>query len=141
MINSVVVPHDLPAIEFAFPGPLRDQLIEAIESGLKTATSSLVREYDIVNEPLPAVGDRGIVIDSNETPLFVIETVDVQIVPLKDVTLTHAIAEGEGYGSVEEWRIGHLRFWGSDDMRAELGESFVIHDTILIVLECFAVIR
>lgn len=143
MIDSVVVPHDLPVVEFAFPGPLRDQIIEAIGSGLKTATSSLVREYEVGDEALPAVGDRGTVIDSNEAPLFVIETVDVQIVPLRDVPLTHAIAEGEGYDSVDEWRTGHLRFWGSPEMRSELGETLVlvIDDATLVVLESFTVAR
>ena len=46
----------LPPIEFAFPGPLRDRLLDAIQSGLKTSTSSLLREYEVGDEPLPTVG-------------------------------------------------------------------------------------
>ncbi|WP_111721563.1 ASCH domain-containing protein [Homoserinimonas sp. OAct 916] len=135
------MPHALPVVEFAFPGPLRDQIVEAIQSGMKTATSSLVYECEVCDEALPAVGDRGTVIDPSDAPLSEIETVGVQIVPLRDVPLTHAIAEGEGYDSVVEWRAGHLRFWGSPEMRAELGENFVIDDTTLIVLESFKVAR
>jgi hypothetical protein len=33
---------DLPVAEFAFPGPLRDQLVAAILAGEKTTTSGLV---------------------------------------------------------------------------------------------------
>ena len=34
--------EDLPLAEFAFPGPLRDQLVAAILSGAKTTTTGLV---------------------------------------------------------------------------------------------------
>lgn len=34
---------DLPISEYAFPGPLRDQLVAAILAGEKTATAVLVR--------------------------------------------------------------------------------------------------
>ena len=44
---------DLPRAEFAFPGPLRDQLVAAILSGTKTSTSGLVLGYERENEPLP----------------------------------------------------------------------------------------
>jgi len=37
---------DLPIVEFAFPGPLRDQLVAAILAGEKTTTTSLVADYD-----------------------------------------------------------------------------------------------
>ena len=47
---------ELPRMEFAFPGPLRDRLVAAILSGAKTATTGLVLEYERENEPLPEVG-------------------------------------------------------------------------------------
>jgi uncharacterized protein YhfF len=36
---------DLPVAEFAFPGPLRDQLVAAILAGEKTTTTGLVADY------------------------------------------------------------------------------------------------
>jgi len=54
----------LPVMEFAFPGPLSDRLVNAIGSGAKTATSSLLRGYEVADEPLPMVGDRSAVTDS-----------------------------------------------------------------------------
>ncbi|MFP3465587.1 ASCH domain-containing protein [Leifsonia sp. SIMBA_070] len=132
---------ELPSIEFAFPGPLRDSLISAIESGAKTSTSSLMREYEVGAEALPAVGGRGAVVDSNGQRVAVIETTAVEIVLLQDVPLEHALAEGEGYSSVSDWREGHTRFWTSAAMRAELGEDFELTGTSLVVLERFVIVQ
>lgn len=126
-------------VEFAFPGPLRDSLIAAIASGAKSATSALLRGYELEGEALPAVGARGVVIDSAGEPVFEIETTGVRVVPLGEVPLEHALAEGEGYASVAEWRDGHLAFWHSAEVRAELGEDFVIDDATPVVLESFKV--
>ena len=130
----------LPPIEFAFPGPLRDRLLDAIKSGLKTSTSSLLREYEVGEEPLPTVGVRGAAIDSTGEPVFVIGTTAVEVVRLRDVSLEHAISEGEGYLSVADWRAGHMRFWSSDAMRAELGTGFEVSDDSFVVLEQFLVV-
>lgn len=127
----------LPVIEFAFPGPLRDKIVSAILSGAKTAASSLVREYELGGERMPAVGDRGAVIDSDGKRVAIIETTTVRIVPLRDVPVEHAVAEGEGYRSVADWRAGHTAFWTSAAMRAELGEDVELTDSTLIVLEQF----
>lgn len=129
---------DLPDVEFAFPGPLRDQLLAAIADGSKTSTSSLLREYEVDDEPLPVVGTRGWAIDSSGARAFVVETTGVEIVRLGDVPLRHAVDEGEGYTSVAEWRAGHERFWTSDDMRAVLGDGFVLDDDTAVVLERIA---
>jgi uncharacterized protein YhfF len=45
-------------LEFAFPGPIRDGLVALVLSGEKTATSSLLVEWEMENEPLPTVGER-----------------------------------------------------------------------------------
>lgn len=59
----------LPEGHFGAPGPMRDRLVAAILSGEKTGTSSLVYEYEANNEPLPAVGDREAVLDSEGKPV------------------------------------------------------------------------
>lgn len=53
-----MAPEDLPIAEFAFPGPLRDQLVAAILDGTKTTTTGLVADYEHENEPLPGPGLR-----------------------------------------------------------------------------------
>ena len=68
-------PEELPVAEFAFPGPLRDQLVAAIVSGAKTTTTALIADYEHEGEPLPRPGGRQVVIDSAGRPVTVIETV------------------------------------------------------------------
>jgi uncharacterized protein YhfF len=130
----------LPKVEFAFPGPLRDSLVAAILSGKKRSTSALLRGYELDDEPLPQVGRRAVVVDSSGTGVGVIETTGVEVVALRDVSLQHALDEGENYVDVEDWCIGHLRFWNSAEVRAEVGDDFVIDDDTLVVLEQFVLI-
>ncbi len=87
-------PSRLSVGEFAFPGPLRDQLVAAILSGAKTTTSGLVLDYERCGDPLPRVGDREVVIDSAGEPVTVIEIVAVRVLRLADVGLAHALGEG-----------------------------------------------
>jgi uncharacterized protein YhfF len=129
---------DLPAAEFAFPGPLRDQLVTAILSGAKTSTSALLLGYERENEPLPEVGQVSAVVDSGGRRVAAIEVTEVRVIRLADVDLRHARDEGEGYESVGQWRSGHETFWHSAEVRAELGDpGFRVDDDTLIVAERF----
>ncbi|WP_445444777.1 ASCH domain-containing protein [Clavibacter sp. km3a] len=132
---------DLPPIEFAFPGPLRDRLVAAIASGAKTSTSSLLAQYAADGEELPVVGSRGSVIDSAGQPVLVVETTAVEIRRLADVPLAHAVDEGEGFTTVAEWRAGHEGFWTSPEVLAELPAGFRLDDDTEIVMERFRVVR
>lgn len=130
-----------PRVEFAFPGPLRDRLVAAILSGAKTTTTGLLAEYEREGEPLPEVGRRAAVVDSDDRPVAVIEVTDVRVVPLADVDLAHAVDEGEGHTDVAGWRADHERFWHGDEMRAALGDpGFTVDDSTLIVLERFRLV-
>lgn len=131
----------MPRAEFGFPGPLRDQLVAAILSGSKTSTTGLVVDYEHEGEPLPEVGSRSVVIDSDDRPVAVIEVTEVRVVPLAQVDLAHVVDEGEGDTSVAQWRAGHERFWHSEEMRAALeNPEFNVDDTTLTVLERFRLI-
>ncbi|MBT2404841.1 MULTISPECIES: ASCH domain-containing protein [unclassified Streptomyces] len=131
----------MPRVEFAFPGPLRDQLVAAILNGSKTSTTGLVVDYEHEGEPLPEVGRRSVVIDSDDRPVAVIEVTDVRVVPLAQVDLAHVVDEGEGDTSVAEWRAAHERFWHSEEMRAALeNPEFTVDDATLAVLGRFRLI-
>ncbi|MGY5124208.1 ASCH domain-containing protein [Streptomyces nigrescens] len=131
----------LPRAEFAFPGPLRDQLVAAILDGSKTATTGLVVDYAQEGESLPEVGSRSVVVDSDDRPVAVIEVTGVRVVPLAQVDLAHVVDEGEGHTSVAEWRAGHERFWHSEEMRAALEDpEFTVDDATPAVLERFRLI-
>ncbi|SCF39172.1 Uncharacterized protein YhfF [Micromonospora viridifaciens] len=132
---------DLPRAEFAFPGPLRDKLVAAILSGAKTTTSALLVGYECANGPLPEVGQRSAVVDSEDRRVAVIELTEVRVVRLADVDLQHALDEGEGDRSVAQWRAGHEAFWHSAEVRAELGDpDFTVDDDTLVVVERFRLV-
>ena len=127
--------------EFAFPGPLRDQLVAAILAGAKTTTSGLLIGYERDGEPLPRPGDRWVVIDSAGEPVALVEVVVVRVIRLADVDLAHAVGEGEGFGTVAEWRAAHEAFWHSAELRAELGDpAFTVNDDTPIVAEEFRLV-
>ncbi|HEY1667214.1 MAG TPA: ASCH domain-containing protein [Trebonia sp.] len=124
--------------EFAFPGPLRDQLVAAILDGTKTTTTGLADDYERDGEPLPGPGDREVVIDSAGEPVALIEIVTVRVLRVGDVDLAHALGEGEGYASVADWRAGHETFWHSDAMRTYVGDpAFTVNDDTLAVAVAF----
>jgi uncharacterized protein YhfF len=132
---------DLPVVEFAFPGPLRDQLVAAILAGEKTTTSALVVDYEHENEPLPAPGLRQVVVDSSGHPVAVIETTEVRVMRLADVDIDHALGEGEGFTSVAEWRAGHEQFWHSAETRQALGDpAFTVSDDTLVIATEFRLV-
>ena len=134
--------EDLPVAEFAFPGPLRDQLVAAILSGAKTTTTGLLAGYEREGEALPRPGLRQAVVDSAGHRVAVIETNEVRVIRLGDIDLAHAIGEGEGYSSVAEWRAGHELFWHSAEVRSELGDPvFTIDDDTLVVAQTFSLLE
>jgi uncharacterized protein YhfF len=133
---------ELPKAEFAFPGPLRDKLVAAILSGAKTSTTSLLIEHEQHAEPLPAVGQRAILVDSAERPVGIIETTEVRIVRLGDIDLAHAVDEGEGHDTVAQWRTGHETFWHSPQYRDYLDDpGFTVNDDLLAVAERFQLVE
>lgn len=133
---------ELPPAEFAFAGPLRDQLVAAILRGSKTSTTSLLVQYSTEDQPLPVVGQRQRVIDSHGLPAAVIETVAVRTVRLADVDLEHARNEGEGFDSVGAWRAAHEKFWHSPEMRHDRNDpAFTTTDDTRVVLERFRLVR
>lgn len=131
----------LPVCEFAFPGPLRDQLVAAVLDGSKTSTTATRVEYEIEQEALPFVGLQEVVIDSAGKPVAVIEMTEVRTARLADVDLQHAIDEGEGFSTVAQWRAGHEEFWHSQDMREAMGDPhFTVDDDTVLVLQRFKVV-
>jgi uncharacterized protein YhfF len=133
---------ELPRMEFAFPGPLRDRLVTAILSGAKTATTGLVLEYERENEPLPEVGQLLAVVDSADRRVAAIELTQVRVIRLADVDLRHALDEGEGDESAAEWRAGHEKFWHSAEVRAELGDPhFTVNDDTLVLAQRFRLVH
>ncbi len=133
-----------PIWGFAQPGPLRDKLTALALAGTKTTTAGLLVEYQIEGEAIAVVGERQILIDSEDRPVAIVETVGIRVVRLADVDDQHAIDEGEGYANAHEFRVAHERYWNGhiDQIRAGLGDlSFQITDDTEVVLERFRIVE
>jgi uncharacterized protein YhfF len=136
--------EELRIAEFGFPGEPRDRLVAAILAGEKTATTGLLIEWELDGEPLPRPGERMLVIDSSEVALAVIELEDVHVVRLADVDIDTARAEGEGFVSVEGWRLAHEAFWNgyAEGLRSRLTDpSWRLQDDTPVVVERFRLVE
>jgi uncharacterized protein YhfF len=96
---------------------LADSLAELVLSGRKRATAGLLWAYEAEGKRLPRAGDLSVVTDWAGHPLCVIETQAVDVVPFDDVTAEFAATEGEGDGSLEDWRRGHTEFFARECAR------------------------
>ena len=131
----------MEAVRFAFAGPERDRLVDAVLKGEKTATSSLLAEWLLDDQELPAVGDRREVLDSDDNPVAVIETTAVDVIRLGDVDLALAHEEGEGFESVADWRQVHERFWAEEVMpRLPRSMAGPVNDDAQIVVVRFRLV-
>ncbi|MDO5728997.1 MAG: ASCH domain-containing protein [Actinomycetaceae bacterium] len=122
----------LPRAQYAFPGELRDTIVTAILAGEKTATSSLLAEYELGGETLPEVGLLEAVVDSHDNVVCVTRVKEVKVVPVADVDDSHAIAEGEGYQNSDEWRLDHERFLASHEYVTSIGRITLSDSTSVV---------
>ncbi|MBE1554199.1 ASCH domain-containing protein [Sporosarcina limicola] len=115
-------------------GSLPDELAQLVIDGKKTATCSGNVFYELENEPLPAVGEYSIILNSNEQPVAIIKIIEVSLVPMNEVTEEFAVAEGEG--PYEAWKLAHERFFKSELQKVGLEFS----EDMLLVCERFTLI-
>jgi uncharacterized protein YhfF len=123
--------------ELGSPGALRDQLVDAVLRGEKTATTSLLSEWEDEKERLPIAGERQRLVDSDGWPVAVIELVHIEVIRLGDVDLRLALTEGEGFASVKQWREAHEAFWRVADTRISDHAPASLADDTRIVVEHF----
>ena len=128
--------------EFGTPGPLRDRLIAAVLRGEKTATSSLLVEWEHEGEALPTVGQQQLVVDSHGRGVATIEVMQIDVIRLGDADLRLAIDEGEQFETVAQWREEHERFCREHSLPylpEQLGYSLT--DDSLVVVERFRLVE
>ncbi|MHA7135533.1 ASCH domain-containing protein [Oerskovia turbata] len=106
-ISATVPP---PAWSFGDNPALADELLAAVLSGEKTATSSSHWEYSD-DVPLPQVGELSIILDGAGHPQALIRTTSVEVIPFDQVGADFAAAEGEDDRSLESWRSGHRAYF------------------------------
>ena len=96
----------LKTFKFGDSAELADRLAALVVAGVKTGTCSAA-----VHGPDAEIGERQICLNSAETPICEIETVNMQTLPFAAVTPDMAALEGEGDLSYRYWRDAHEAYY------------------------------
>ena len=100
---------DLPPFELGYARTeLRRKLVDAVLAGTKTATAGLAES----SEPEDRPGERYALLGYDDEPVGVLEVTEARVIPAAEIDERFARDEGEGFESVEEWRVAHERFFG-----------------------------
>lgn len=121
------------AFHFGDHQELADSLAELVLLGTKRATAGSVWSFEAEAKRLPRPGDLSVVTDYSGNPLCVIETTQVDIVPFSEVSAEFAAIEGEGDGSLDDWRRGHTAYFTRECARH--GRTFDVN--MLVACERF----
>ena len=98
------------SFKFGDSDAMNAELIALVLVGKKTATCGSFIDYEVEGEELPVVGRCDIVLNSDDTPAAVIETMSVEIMPFDQITEDFALAEGENE-TYAGWRRDHIAFF------------------------------
>lgn len=113
-----------------------DRLASLCLAGIKTATSSVYKTFELDEMKVPEEGDYSIILDSEEVPLFILKDLKVEIKKFSEVDAEFAAKEGEGDLSLEGWKKVHSKEF--ERKCEEYGIEF--NDDTLILCEEFEVI-
>jgi uncharacterized protein YhfF len=90
---------------------MRRHLGAAVLAGEKTATAGLWSEYEAEGEAIGEPGDRFALLGYDDEPVAVIEVTEAKLVPAGEIDIEFARDEGEGFESVDDWRVAHEEFF------------------------------
>ena len=100
---------DLPPLELGWPRTeLRRELVELVLRGEKMATAGLLEDRD---EPTRKTGERLALLGYDDEPVAIVELTEVRVVPAGELDVQFARDEGEGFETVEDWRLAHEKFF------------------------------
>ncbi len=110
--NSSVSDEQCEVEGFGDSPQMADELLGVlILSKTKSATCSALWELETEAYTLPEGGQKSIVLDGNDDPLWIIETTEVEVRPYNEVDALFTYEEGGGDRSLAYWRQGHWRFF------------------------------
>jgi uncharacterized protein YhfF len=125
-----------PYWHFTDNEPSANHLAELTLVGTKRATAGALWSYEAEGEATPQPGDLSIIIDWDENPVCLIETLQVDITPFHAVDEDFARTEGEGDGSLTYWKDVHWQYFSRE--MAAIGRQ--AHEDMPVVCERFRVI-
>ena len=102
----------LPPFRLGHPRTeLRRELVDAVLAGRKTATAGLASNDAEEGEEVECPGDRHVLLGYDDEPVAIVEITEARVVPAGEIDVDFARDEGEGFESVEDWRVAHERFF------------------------------
>ena len=117
-------------------GASADQLAELVMKGMKTGTSSAYDLYHLAKEPLPKKGEYSVLLNARGEAQCVLLTMNVELLPFREISALHAYKEGEGDRTLAYWRRVHEAFFKKH--LSKRGLSF--HEDRLVVYEEFRLV-
>jgi uncharacterized protein YhfF len=100
---------DLPPFELGYARTeVRRRLVAAVLAGRKTATVGLAES----DEPEDRPGARYALLGYDDERVGIVEVTEARVVPASEIDEQFARDEGEGFETVEQWRLAHERFFG-----------------------------
>lgn len=87
------------------------ELCGLVLQGKKTATASLVWEYEDKPEDAPVLHGYSVVTDFDGNPQCVLQTTELRVLPFSEVDAAFAFDEGEGDQSLDYWREVHWDYF------------------------------
>jgi uncharacterized protein YhfF len=125
---------DMRAFTLGAPGEMQDRLNALVLEGEKAATAGL-RQYDYIDddEAIDVVGEVQVLLDGEGRALAEIEVTRVEVHLFALVPWEFALAEGEGFTSIEHWREAHRDFYAK--------EGIEVSDDDLVVCVWFRLAR
>lgn len=117
-VRGIAVPPGRLRVDgYGDSAELSQLLLGLIRSGRKRAGTSLLWAIEADGETMPAAGDIEIVVDHDGEPALLTRLTQVVARPFGAVDARYAAVEGEGDGSLGEWRRGHWAFFSRECAR------------------------
>lgn len=113
-----------------------NKLADLVKDGIKKGTASLEKNYSFETEPLPEKGDISVIINWEQEPQCIIETVKILKYKFKDVPAEFAEIEGEGDKSLTYWKKVHLDFF----TREAKEYGFEFNEELYVICEEFKIV-
>jgi uncharacterized protein YhfF len=105
--------QSLERFSFGNTPEMADRLAALVISGSKRATC-----WSVTDGQQTEIGKRMLVLDGQNRPCAVVETIELEQRRFCDVDLRFALDEGEGDETLEQWRDGHQAFFKSEGVFA-----------------------
>ncbi|WP_270374341.1 ASCH domain-containing protein [Marinicauda sp. Alg238-R41] len=115
---------------------MNDELLALVLNRTKQATVTLARWFETDPDGLPEPGMLWLIKDGRGDPACVIRTLQVDVMPIRQVDAQFAWDEGEGDRSYEYWITEHRKYWQREAER----EGFEYSDDLEVVCERFELV-